>query len=113
VSLKRIALRDFVIVRDLELELAGGFSVLTGETGAGKSILMDALGLCLGDRADAGLVRAGDYGEAGAEVQLQAGDDGKVADFQVREHGGRPWRRAAGGAPMAGAMPPRLELSCS
>jgi len=56
---KRIALRDFVIVRELELELAGGFSVLTGETGAGKSILVDALQLALGARADAGVVREG------------------------------------------------------
>ena len=57
--LKRITLRDFVIVRELELELAGGFSVLTGETGAGKSILVDALQLALGARADAGVVREG------------------------------------------------------
>ncbi len=58
-SLRRIALRDFVIVQSLELELAGGFSVLTGETGAGKSILIDALQLVLGARADAGVVREG------------------------------------------------------
>jgi DNA repair protein RecN (Recombination protein N) len=58
-ALKRIALRDFVIVRELELDLAGGFSVLTGETGAGKSILVDALQLALGSRADAGVVREG------------------------------------------------------
>jgi DNA repair protein RecN (Recombination protein N) len=56
-SLKRITLRDFVIVRELELELSSGFSVLTGETGAGKSILIDALQLALGARADAGVVR--------------------------------------------------------
>ncbi|WP_374669517.1 DNA repair protein RecN [Ramlibacter sp.] len=58
-SLKRIALRDFVIVRELELDLAGGFTVLTGETGAGKSILVDALQLALGARADAAVVREG------------------------------------------------------
>ncbi|HUR88805.1 MAG TPA: DNA repair protein RecN [Ramlibacter sp.] len=57
--LKRIALRDFVIVRELELELAGGFSVLTGETGAGKSILIDALQLALGARAESAVVREG------------------------------------------------------
>jgi DNA repair protein RecN (Recombination protein N) len=57
--LKRIALRDFVIVRELELELGEGFSVLTGETGAGKSILVDALQLALGARSDAGVVREG------------------------------------------------------
>jgi DNA repair protein RecN (Recombination protein N) len=58
-ALKRITLRDFVIVRELELDLSGGFSVLTGETGAGKSILIDALQLALGSRADAGTVREG------------------------------------------------------
>lgn len=58
-GLKRITLRDFVIVRELELELSGGFTVLTGETGAGKSILIDALQLALGARADASVVREG------------------------------------------------------
>ncbi|MET0312544.1 MAG: DNA repair protein RecN [Burkholderiaceae bacterium] len=58
-GLKRITLRDFVIVRELALDLAGGFSVLTGETGAGKSILIDALQLALGARADAAVVREG------------------------------------------------------
>ena len=58
-SLKRLALRDFVIVSELELELASGFSVLTGETGAGKSILIDALQLVTGGRADVGAVREG------------------------------------------------------
>lgn len=58
-SLKTISLRDFVIVHKLELDLSGGFSVLTGETGAGKSILIDALQLALGARADAGVVREG------------------------------------------------------
>jgi DNA repair protein RecN (Recombination protein N) len=57
--LRRIVLRDFVIVSELELELAGGFSVLTGETGAGKSILIDALQLATGARADVGLIREG------------------------------------------------------
>ncbi len=58
-SLKSIYLRDFVIVQELELDLGAGFSVLTGETGAGKSILVDALQLALGARADAGVVREG------------------------------------------------------
>src|SRR3954470_15579472 len=57
--LRRLALRDFVIVPALELELAAGFSVLTGETGAGKSILIDAVQLALGSRGDAGVVREG------------------------------------------------------
>lgn len=53
-ALRRITLRDFVIVQTLELDLRSGFTVLTGETGAGKSILIDALQLALGARADAG-----------------------------------------------------------
>lgn len=57
--LSHLKIRDFAIVASLELDFRAGFSVITGETGAGKSILMDALGLCLGDRADAGVVRAG------------------------------------------------------
>ena len=58
-ALRRIILKDFVIVEALDLELASGFSVLTGETGAGKSILIDALQQLMGARADAGLVREG------------------------------------------------------
>ncbi|MDM0113899.1 DNA repair protein RecN [Variovorax sp. J22R133] len=58
-ALRRITLRDFVIVRSLDIDLASGFTVLTGETGAGKSILIDALQLALGSRADAGSVREG------------------------------------------------------
>jgi DNA repair protein RecN (Recombination protein N) len=57
--LLRLTLRDFVIVPELEVEFAAGFSVLTGETGAGKSILIDALQLALGSRGDAGVVREG------------------------------------------------------
>ena len=57
--LRRLALRDFVIVTSLEVDLDGGFSVLTGETGAGKSILIDAVQLALGSRGDAGVVREG------------------------------------------------------
>jgi DNA repair protein RecN (Recombination protein N) len=57
--LKYLNIRDFVIVDRLELEFRPGFTVLTGETGAGKSILVDALSLALGDRGDAGVVRAG------------------------------------------------------
>jgi DNA repair protein RecN (Recombination protein N) len=57
--LRRLTLRDFVIVPALELEMAAGFTVLTGETGAGKSILVDALQLALGSRGEAGVVREG------------------------------------------------------
>ena len=57
--LHRLAIRDFVIVDALEIELGAGLTVLTGETGAGKSILVDALQLALGGRGDAGVVREG------------------------------------------------------
>ncbi len=58
-ALTHITLRDFVIVHALELDMGSGFTVLTGETGAGKSILIDALQLALGARADASVVREG------------------------------------------------------
>lgn len=57
--LRRLTITDFVIVERLELEFSPGFTVLTGETGAGKSILIDALALALGERADAIAVRQG------------------------------------------------------
>ena len=57
--LRHLIIRDFVIVDRLELEFSTGFGALTGETGAGKSILIDALALALGERADAGVIRSG------------------------------------------------------
>lgn len=57
--LRHLTIRDFVIVDRLELEFSAGLGALTGETGAGKSILIDALALTLGERADAGVVRSG------------------------------------------------------
>jgi DNA repair protein RecN (Recombination protein N) len=57
--LRTLTIRDFVIVDSIELEFASGFSVFTGETGAGKSILIDALQLALGGRGDASVVREG------------------------------------------------------
>ena len=55
--LVNLTINDLAVVKTLDLELAKGMSVLTGETGAGKSILLTALGLALGDRADSGYVR--------------------------------------------------------
>ena len=57
--LVHLSIRNYAIVEQLDLELRAGMSVITGETGAGKSIMLDALGLALGDRADAGVVRPG------------------------------------------------------
>lgn len=57
--LKRLSIRNIVLVEAADIPFAAGLNVLTGETGAGKSILLDALGLVLGARSDAGLVRAG------------------------------------------------------
>ena len=56
--LRSLSIKDFVIVDQLELEFSAGLTVLTGETGAGKSILIDALSLALGERAESGVVRA-------------------------------------------------------
>lgn len=71
--LHTLSIRDFVIVDSIELEFSAGFSVLTGETGAGKSILIDALTLALGGRGDASVVREG---AAKADIS---------ADFSVSE----------------------------
>ena len=57
--LAELRVRDFVIIDSLEIEFAAGLNVITGETGAGKSILIDSIALLLGDKADAGMVRAG------------------------------------------------------
>lgn len=72
--LRRLYIRDYIIVDQLELEFAAGFVALTGETGAGKSILVDALSLALGERADAASVRSGcEKAEISAEFSVSAG----------------------------------------
>ena len=57
--LTALSIRDVVLIERLDLHFGAGLTVLTGETGAGKSILLDSLGLALGARADSGLVRSG------------------------------------------------------
>jgi DNA repair protein RecN (Recombination protein N) len=70
----RLAIRDIVLIDRLDIAFAHGLSVLTGETGAGKSILLDAFALALGARGDAGLVRAGaEQGQVTAVFELEAG----------------------------------------
>ena len=57
--LQALSIRDFIIVESLDLEFSSGFTTLTGETGAGKSILIDALSLALGERNDGAVIRVG------------------------------------------------------
>lgn len=72
--LARLSIRDIVLIERLDIEFARGLAVLTGETGAGKSILLDAFALALGGRGDAGLVRHGaDQGQVTAVFDLAPG----------------------------------------
>lgn len=80
----RLMIRDFVLVDRLELAFEAGFGTLTGETGAGKSILVDALAFALGERADASLIRSGaERAEVSAEFDL---DGAPAAADWLREH---------------------------
>src|SRR5436305_9282836 len=72
--LTSLSIRDVVLIESLDLEFGPGLGVLTGETGAGKSILLDALGLALGMRADSALVRAG-QGQAAVSVAFEVAPD--------------------------------------
>ncbi|MBY0577188.1 MAG: DNA repair protein RecN [Gallionellaceae bacterium] len=102
--LKFLSIRDFVIVSSLELDFSSGFTALTGETGAGKSILIDALSLALGERGDASVVRHGcERAEIAAEFDItalphlqawlfeqdMAGDEGVCLLRRVLDAGGR------------------------
>ena len=71
--LRVLSVRDYVIVEQVEFEAGPGFTVLTGETGAGKSILVDALELLVGARAEASVVREGaERAELAAEFDIPA-----------------------------------------
>jgi DNA repair protein RecN (Recombination protein N) len=102
--LKFLSIRDFVIVSSLELDFSAGFTALTGETGAGKSILIDALSLSLGERGDASMVRNGceraeiaagfdvsamPHMQAWLAEQELAGDEGVCLLRRVLDAGGR------------------------
>ena len=77
--LQTLSIRDFVIVDQLDLEFERGFSVLTGETGAGKSVLVDALSLALGARGEGGIIRTGcDKAEISASFHIA-----ELADLQA------------------------------
>src|SRR6202012_6045893 len=72
--LSRLSIRDVVLIDQLDLEFSPGLTILTGETGAGKSILLDALSLALGARGDGGLVRHGQpQGQVTATFELAQG----------------------------------------
>ena len=78
--LARLAIRDIVLIDQLDLEFARGLTILTGETGAGKSILLDALSLALGARGDGALVRQGQpQGQVTAVFELPAGHPSRKA----------------------------------
>lgn len=96
--------KDFVIVDQLQLEFSPGFTVLTGETGAGKSIILDALGLLLGDRAEIAQIREGaDRAEISASLDIHrqpdlqawlhdnalSGDDGELLIRRLIDRSGR------------------------
>lgn len=94
--LKHLHIRDFAIIDEIDLDLAGGMTALTGETGAGKSILLDALGLVLGDRADTGSVREGARrAEITADFALAADDPlhDWLAEHDLDEEGDCQLRR--------------------
>ncbi|MEY4160084.1 MAG: repair protein RecN, partial [Pseudomonadota bacterium] len=92
--LTRLAIRNIVLIEALDLDFASGLGVLTGETGAGKSILLDALGLVLGNRADSGLVRGGeDKASVTASFEFSALPSGIaaiVAEAEIELEPGEP-----------------------
>lgn len=95
-ALASLYVRDFAIVRKNDLQLDDGLTVVTGETGAGKSIMIDALDLVLGARADSSVIRHGsDSSEILAGFELQAGGDAVkwLADHELEDEGGCVLRR--------------------
>ena len=83
--LSRLSIRDIVLIDRLDIEFAGGLAVLTGETGAGKSILLDSFALALGGRGDQGLVRQGaEQGQVTAVFELARNHP---ANALLSEHG--------------------------
>lgn len=95
--LRHLSIRDFVIVAALDLEFDRGFTVFSGETGAGKSILIDALALTLGARADADVVRTG---TSRADITAEFSATAEVERWLDDQALARPEPDAAGGAVM-------------
>jgi DNA repair protein RecN (Recombination protein N) len=117
--LSRLGIRNVVLIEALDIEFGAGLGVLTGETGAGKSILLDALGLALGTRADSGLVRGG-ADQAAVTASFELPDDhaalADLAEQGVEREPGEPLlvrrtlkadggsRAFVGGAPVTAAV---------
>ena len=96
--LRQLSVRNIVLVEQLDLEFEAGLGVLTGETGAGKSILLDSLGLALGARADAGLVRSGEESASvSADLELPAAHPASAPPESQRQRSLRTRSRAGGG----------------
>ena len=90
--LARLSIRDIVLIDRLDIDFSAGLSVLTGETGAGKSIFLDAFALALGARGDATLVRQGaDQGQVTAMFELPLAPSGPLPSRPVWRS--RPTRR--------------------
>src|SRR5665254_6355 len=96
--LSRLSIRDIVLIDRLDIDFAAGLAVLTGETGAGKSILLDAFALALGARGDqsqregieqdrlAGAGLAGEHGKPRGKIDVEPVDQNDVADRESGEH---------------------------
>ena len=87
IMLRLLSVTDFATIEQLDIELGPGFSVLTGETGAGKSIIVDALGLLLGGRADVGMVRSGARQSRVEGIFLLGGDISQKINVALYEYG--------------------------
>src|SRR4051812_40318696 len=95
----QLSIRNVVLIETCEISLKRGLCVLSGETGAGKSILLDALGLVLGARADSGLIRKGEtLGMVSAEFDISANDNAKAVlkELELEEAGTVILRRSIG-----------------
>ncbi len=102
--LNSLSIRDVVLIERLDLHFEAGLTALTGETGAGKSILLDSLGLALGARADAGLIRAGAE-QAVVAASFSVGE-GHAAQALLGEHGLDSGRRFSCAASWRGMAAP-------
>src|SRR5512140_2169309 len=96
--LRELRIRNLAIIDDLAVKFGPGLNVLTGETGAGKSIIVDALGLALGDRAQSDFVKSGAK-EGSVQAYFEISDQGLLPDIDIDLTDGLMVRRviAAGG----------------